>query len=215
METEKISLKTFYLSIIAIILVESGFRLALNDRGAAALPALGLLRTVEGVLLVAIALVFEKDASAVGLLPSRMLSGLIRGLIWSVFFGTGAIGLYLILLAMGIDGLKLLQGIRISSGAHLAFLFLVGGIVGPIAEELFFRGIIYGYLRRWGAPAAVLMSTLLFVLIHPSGTGLPVTQTIGGLVFAVAYEKEQNLIVPITIHCLGNLTIFGLSIYLG
>ena len=30
-----------------------------------------------------------------------------------------------------------------------------------------------------------------------------------------AYEKEQNLMVPITIHCLGNLAIFSLTIFKG
>jgi membrane protease YdiL (CAAX protease family) len=37
---------------------------------------------------------------------------------------------------------------------------------------------------------------------------------VGGIVFAIAYEKEKNLMVPITIHCLGNLAIFSLSIFI-
>ena len=55
------------------------------------------------------------------------------------------------------------------------------------------------------------MSTVLFVLPHLGGTVLPFTQIIGGLVFAVVYEKEKNLLVPITIHCLGNMAIFGIA----
>jgi uncharacterized protein len=46
------------------------------------------------------------------------------------------------------------------------------------------------------------------VLVHPMDRSLPVTQIIGGLLFAVAYEVEGNLLVPITIHALGNLAIF-------
>jgi hypothetical protein len=38
-----------------------------------------------------------------------------------------------------------------------------------------------------------------------------VTQVVGGILFAAAYEIEKNLVVPITIHCLGNLAIFALS----
>jgi hypothetical protein len=45
-----------------------------------------------------------------------------------------------------------------------------------------------------------------------SGLALPITQLIGGILFAVAYEIEKNLLVPITIHCLGNLAIFILSL---
>jgi hypothetical protein len=35
---------------------------------------------------------------------------------------------------------------------------------------------------------------------------------VGGVLFAAAYEKEKNLLVPVTIHCLGNLAIFSLSL---
>jgi hypothetical protein len=38
------------------------------------------------------------------------------------------------------------------------------------------------------------------------------TQIIGGVLFAVAYELEGSLFVPITIHALGNLAIFGSSL---
>jgi hypothetical protein len=35
---------------------------------------------------------------------------------------------------------------------------------------------------------------------------------IGGILFAVAYELEKNLLVPIIIHVLGNLAIFVLAL---
>jgi membrane protease YdiL (CAAX protease family) len=90
----------------------------------------------------------------------------------------------------------------------------VGSVIGPIAEEIFFRGVIYGFFRQWGAVIAIIFSTLIFVFTHPIGGSIPVTQFVGGIVFAIAYEKEQNLMVPITIHCLGNLAIFSLSIFI-
>ena len=37
-------------------------------------------------------------------------------------------------------------------------------------------------------------------------------QMIGGILFAVAYEMEKNLLAPITIHILGNLAIFILTL---
>ncbi|MBW2341949.1 MAG: CPBP family intramembrane metalloprotease [Deltaproteobacteria bacterium] len=40
------------------------------------------------------------------------------------------------------------------------------------------------------------------------GWGIPLPQVVGGIVFAVAYEIEGSLMVPITIHVLGNLAIF-------
>ena len=43
--------------------------------------------------------------------------------------------------------------------------------------------------------------------------GLAFVQAIGGVVFAVGYELEKNLVVPVTIHCLGNVVIFLLPIF--
>ena len=53
---------------------------------------------------------------------------------------------------------------------------------------------------------------MMFVLAHPIFSGIPLPQTVGGIVFAVAYEIDGSLMVPITIHILGNLTIFTLSL---
>jgi hypothetical protein len=45
-----------------------------------------------------------------------------------------------------------------------------------------------------------------------SHQGVFVHQVVGGIVFAVAYEVEGSLLVPITIHVLGNMAIFTLSL---
>jgi membrane protease YdiL (CAAX protease family) len=95
--------------------------------------------------------------------------------------------------------------------AAVVLLFTVGGIIGPVAEELFFRGIVFGYVRRWGFWPALILSTALFSGLHIN-TGLAPTQVIGGLLFATAYEFAGNLLVPITLHVLGNLALFSLSI---
>jgi membrane protease YdiL (CAAX protease family) len=88
----------------------------------------------------------------------------------------------------------------------------VGGIISPVVEEIFFRGILFGFFRRWGATTAVVLSTILFVLPHLKRGAIPVTQMVGGVVFAAAYEKEKSLAAPIIIHSLGNLSIFSLSL---
>ena len=87
---------------------------------------------------------------------------------------------------------------------------MVGSLIAPIAEEIYFRGLVYGYLRRWGPIVAILGSTLLFVVIHPNLQNLPFPQIVGGLLFATAYEVEKNLMVPIVIHISGNLALFSL-----
>jgi membrane protease YdiL (CAAX protease family) len=42
--------------------------------------------------------------------------------------------------------------------------------------------------------------------------GFPLTQLVGGILFALSYEYSGNLMVPITIHATGNLAIFTLSL---
>ena len=74
---------------------------------------------------------------------------------------------------------------------------------------------MYGFLRRWGVLSALLISTAVFVLVHflvRPVQGFAIVQAIGGVVFAASYELEKNLLVPITIHCLGNLAIFLLPV---
>ena len=91
-------------------------------------------------------------------------------------------------------------------------VILVGAFIAPVAEEILFRGILYGFFRRWGMTTALVLSTLIFVFSHSSRQTIPATQIIGGILFAVAYEKEKNLVVPIIIHVLGNLAIFVLAL---
>jgi membrane protease YdiL (CAAX protease family) len=211
MEAKKISLTTFTMSTAAILFVETVFRLALVGTISSPLAALGFVRCLEAVLLIVIAIKFEKKIDAIGLARSRLITGLIKGLIWSAGFGFVAAVFYFGLLFWSINALGFLRSPPPSSWQHIGVFLLVGGILGPITEEIFFRGIIYGFFRRWGIAAAIILSTAIFVFSHPIGGNPPVTQLVGGIVFAVAYEKGKSLMVPITIHCLGNLAIFSLT----
>jgi membrane protease YdiL (CAAX protease family) len=210
MDANKITLKTFALSIFTVLILESVFRLTISGQSASLLLQLGILRMIEAFLLVFIARQLEKDPGAIGLSRSTLLPGIVRGLIWAACFGVAAGALFLVLFAAGVDALKLLGNPATSTRQHAIVFFLVGGVIGPVTEEIFFRGIVYGFFRQWGVFVAVVFSTLLFVFIHPVGANLPLTQLVGGIVFAVAYEKEKSLMVPIAIHTLGNLAIFSL-----
>jgi len=212
MEANKISLKTFAAAAAAVLCIEALFRLMPPGATLTPLATLGVVRCLEAVLLIYIAVRLEKDPGSIGLTPARIPAGLKQGLIWSAGFGLIVGIFYIALLAAGINVLHIFIASRDPSPQQLVIFFLVGGVIGPIAEEIFFRGIVYGFFRQWGVPLAVLASTLLFVSIHPYGAHLPVAQTVGGLVFAVAYEREKSLAVPITIHSLGNLAIFSLAL---
>lgn len=169
---------------------------------------LGIIRTIEIFLLIFIILKIEDSLSPIGLAKETIIQGIKKGAIWSVSFGLIVAVAFSLMFFSGIDPLKLIGPRLPRDQIKLICYFLVGGIIGPIAEEIFFRGIIYGFFRRYGAVAAILLSTMAFAAFHPFGGGIPVTQIIGGLLFAVSYEMEKNLLVPMVIHISGNLAIF-------
>ena len=212
MEANKIEIKTFFLSIAAIILIEAVASLVISRIKISPLIITSGARFLEITLITAIVLVRGEGLPSIGLAPSKMVKGLIKGLIWSAGFGIITFFAFIALFLIDINPLALIHTRLPVQTREIILFFFVAGIIGPIAEEIFFRGIIYGFFRRWGVLTALILSTIIFVLAHPTLSGIPVPQLVGGIVFAIAYEKEGSLIVPITIHVLGNMAIFTLSL---
>ncbi|MCB9728939.1 MAG: CPBP family intramembrane metalloprotease [Deltaproteobacteria bacterium] len=78
-------------------------------------------------------------------------------------------------------------------------------LMGPIFEEILFRGFIYRNLRDlMGPPLAMLLSALLFGLVHLQ---VPLIIPLGalGVVLAFLFERSGSLLVPIAVHALWNL----------
>ncbi len=212
MEAGKIRIKTLALCLGAIIAVEVLFRAVPWPVVRDPMTLLGAVRLVEAGLIIMIVLIREKGLDAIGLSLKGILPGIRRGGIWSAGFGLVVVSGGVLAYVMGINPLSLIHSPLPADPGHILLFFIVGGLIGPIAEEIFFRGILYGFFRRWGALAAILLSSLAFVLVHPVFPAIPITQAVGGLLFAVAYEVEKNLMAPVTIHCLGNMAIFALSL---
>ena len=212
MEAKKIQLKILFLCLAAVIAVELATWVVVSRYAFHPMLILAGARLLQILLIVLITVVWGRGLSSIGLARSGLVSGLKKGLLWSAGFGAIASLVYIGLFAAGINPLTLIRIRLPRQTVDLLLFFIVGGIVGPVAEELFFRGILYGFLRRWGVILALILSTLIFVLCHPISHGIPVTRLVGGLLFAAAYEIGGSLIVPITIHGLGNLAIFTLSL---
>jgi membrane protease YdiL (CAAX protease family) len=93
--------------------------------------------------------------------------------------------------------------------AHVAVVGILAALVAPIAEEVLFRGFLFGALRRrLGFAAAALGSALLFALVHPAVDRLPIAILAVGLAFA--YEKTGSLAAPIACHVANNAMGVGL-----
>lgn len=86
-----------------------------------------------------------------------------------------------------------------SWSAMIAMTIATGTMV-PIAEELAFRGILYGWIRRrFGIAAGVAGSASAFALIHGIPTILPAI-LFQGVVLALVYERSRSLWPPIIVH---------------
>ena len=83
---------------------------------------------------------------------------------------------------------------------------LLAGILVPIAEETFFRGVLYRWLRdKWGMVAGALISGLIFGAAHfEPATVVPAILL--GVVLALVYERSRSLWPSIIIHALNNLS---------
>jgi hypothetical protein len=212
MEAKEIQIRTLLLCFAAVLAVELGTWVVTSKSPYHPMVILATARLLQILLIILIVVTWGKGLPSIGLARSDMVSGLKKGLLWSAGFGALASIACVGLFAASINPLTLIKARLPTQTSDLILVFIVGGMVGPVAEEFFFRGVLYGFLRRWGVIVALILSTLVFVFCHPISHGIPVTRLVGGLLFALAYEFGGSLIVPITIHSLGNLSIFTISL---
>lgn len=193
-----------------VVLIEASMALVAPWLQLSRLWMICITRTIQLTAVLALFAQMSSDWQALGLGRGTWHKGLKKGLIWSGGFAIIAGLLFLGLFIAGQNPFLIIRTPLPSAPTQQVLFFGVGGILAPITEEVIFRGVIFGYLRRWGFMAALFISTTLFAVLHlPT---LPVTQIVGGMVFAIAYHVEDSLIVPIVIHMLGNLAIFTLSL---
>jgi len=211
METDRLQIRTLALCLGAVIAVEVLWRAGLGVILGHPMMTLGAVRLLQAGLIILIVFIRQKRLASIGLSLKGLPPGIKKGCIWSAGFGLLVLLGGVLVYVMGINPLSLIHTPLPADPGHVLPFFIVGGLIGPLTEEIFFRGILYGFFRRWGALTAILLSTLVFILAHPVFPSIPIPQVVGGLLFALAYEVEKNLMAPITIHSLGNMAIFGLS----
>ncbi len=95
----------------------------------------------------------------------------------------------------------------------LSYLGLLTALLGPVIEEIVFRGVAYSALRkRFGIFGAAASSSLFFAMAHANAAQtLPVFGM--GIVLAVLYEQTGSLLASITFHMLNNALAFGLTMF--
>lgn len=82
----------------------------------------------------------------------------------------------------------------------LVALVAVTALLAPVLEEALFRGFLLPTLTKWlPAPAAVLLTALLFAGVHFAPRDFPQLVALG-TVLGFAQVRTRNLAVPIAIH---------------
>ena len=75
-------------------------------------------------------------------------------------------------------------------------------LVAPVVEEFIFRGLLLTrWSLRWGTTSGILVSSLLFALLHTD----PVGAFAFGVVLSLLYIRTRTLLVPMIAHGLNNL----------
>lgn len=107
--------------------------------------------------------------------------------------------------AMGEQSSHAMRMTEAFTASHLIMFVLVAGLVGPIVEELAFRGLLYrAWIPAWGWVWACIASALVFGLFH--GTLWP--QFMGGIVYVVAMRRGGAIRTAIYAHALHNLLLW-------
>jgi hypothetical protein len=206
----KISALTLGASLAAIFFLEVSLGWLFTWQPLPHYQKVGAIRLVQTLAMLWVIKRLEGGLNAIGFAPATWVAGLKKGALWSLgFAATAGLAMVVIFLCEA-NPLVWLRSPLPARTSDVVTLFAVGALIAPVAEEICFRGVLYTYFRRWGVIAALLASTAIFVLLHFHR--IPVTQVVGGIVFALAYETSRNLMTPMVIHILGNLALFALSL---
>ena len=89
-------------------------------------------------------------------------------------------------------------------------------VIGPVVEEVFYRGILFGFLQGRGKSilrsiAAILLSSMLFAFSHTSMIDFSMTDLLAnipvlmlGLTVTTLYWRTDNIFCPIIVHIVIN-----------
>lgn len=92
----------------------------------------------------------------------------------------------------------------ITKTQDFTFLFIIGAILAPLSEELFYRGMIYPVFRdRFGPIPAMIIAGIIFGLAHYDLWRF-VPLAVGGTILCYLYEKTNSIFVTTLAHGIWN-----------
>ncbi|MGH1049329.1 lysostaphin resistance A-like protein [Bacillus mycoides] len=82
-------------------------------------------------------------------------------------------------------------------------------LIGPIQEEIIFRGIILKFFEtKYSFLAGLILSSLLFGIGHNYDIAFIITATVTGIMYSLLYKKTNSIFPCIIAHITYNLSTF-------
>ncbi len=92
----------------------------------------------------------------------------------------------------------------VSTFPDLIAMLLVGSVLAPLVEEIYFRGMVYPVLRKHiGVPLAIVVSGIIFGTLHWDLWRM-VPLALGGMALAYIYERSRTIYAPWMAHGVWN-----------
>jgi len=149
-----------------------------------------------------------------GFVPRGMFPALPQGIKWGIL-------LFLLVMILGIleaiiypvepelqDFAKIL--LMVDTNGELFLAVIMGVVLAPIGEEVYFRGFLYPALRhRWGVTKGILGTALFFSAMHFDLYRL-IPIAVGGIGLTYLYEKTGNIWTNIVAHGIWNAIMISL-----
>ena len=171
---------------------------------------------LDVVLVVTVLVVIGRKGAGLAALgfraPRRGWLRMLGFIVIAYFAAIGLVNLYGIAIdVFGLDQLEPSQQLPDDFYDHDVVVIMTGIAIvfmAPVAEEIFFRGFIFGGLRRYvNLPIAGLTSGALFAIAH-GDPGLVIPFAGVGLVLAFLYERTGTLYAAIGVHFIFNSVSF-------
>jgi membrane protease YdiL (CAAX protease family) len=146
-----------------------------------------------------------------GVTPSRLPKNALLGLGVGVAVLVASAAIQATMQALGVQQTQLmdLQCVRDFPFAGFLLVVFAGGVLAPIAEELYFRGFVFrSYMQTKHPAVAYIATSLLFATLHLNLPALlPIL--VMSLIFCYAYKRTGSIVPSVVGHSVNNVAAFS------
>lgn len=105
-------------------------------------------------------------------------------------------------------------GVSNWSNAEILVLIIATALIGPMVEELIFRGLLLNTLWKvFSFHKAIIISSICFGLLHGNSVMTMISATMMGIVLAYTYAINKNLMDSIIAHLIYNTFVTYVAVH--